>query len=64
MIYYKILTVDDYKAISHTIHFQRNRFARFVNSVTKRRKYKPSRHIVSDKKKPYFGRMVFNKKGF
>ena len=30
----------------------------------KKHKYKPSNHIVDNKKKPCFSRAVFNKKGF
>ena len=61
---YKNYTPEDYLAVAHTQAFQNVRFLRFINATTKRRKYKPSRHIVDWKKKPSFCRAVFTKKGF
>lgn len=62
--YKRNYTPEDYLAVAHTKSFQNARFLRFINSITKRRKYKPSRHIIDWKKKPNFSRATFNKKGF
>lgn len=56
-------TPEDYLAVAHTKSFQNARFLHFINSITKRRKFKPSRHIVDWKKMPNFSRATFNKKG-
>ena len=53
-----------YKAICHTLPYQKLLFRSFIFNATKRRKFKPSRHIVSNHKKPSFCRAVFTKKGF
>ena len=53
-----------YKAMCRTLPYQKLSFRSFVYNVTKRRKFKPSRHISSTKKKPSFCRAAFTKKGF
>lgn len=57
-------TPEDYLAVAHLKPFQNARFLNFINRITKRRKYKPSRQIIDWKKKPNFSRATFNKKGF
>ena len=43
-------TPEDYLAVAHLKPFQNARFLNFINRITKRRKYKPSRHIIDWKK--------------
>ena len=62
--YKRNYTPEDYLAVAHTKSFQNARFLRFINSITKRRKFKPSRHVVSNRKKDAFCRAAFTKKGF
>lgn len=62
--YERSYTPEDYLAVAHTKSFQNARFLNFINRITKRRKFKPSRHVVDWKKKPNFSRATFNKKGF
>lgn len=62
--YARSYTPEDYLAVAHLRPFQNARFLNFINRITKRRKFKPSRHIVDWKKKPCFSRATFNKKGF
>lgn len=52
------------KAIRRTLPYQKLVFREFVFDVSKRRKFKPSRHVVSNRKKGAFCRAVFTKKGF
>jgi len=50
-----------YRSICHSKPFQQMRFRKFVNDIFKRRKFKPSRHIVSNRKKQFFKRVKFGK---
>ena len=47
-----------------TFVYVRDGFKWMVARSKKKHKYKPSNHIVDNKKKPCFSRAVFNKKGF